>query len=157
MDSNKKDKGESWQDLVWKSHKYNERKNIKSGTYLRSFCPFCLEELTRDNMIHLELIAENDVSGWIELSPYLNSFDRKTDIKIPQGHEVKDLLCPHCHKSLKVEGVQCGFGDAHVASFLVGISNFKVPFYICMREGCHWHAISSDDEDKIILDDSHEW
>ena len=157
MTEKDKGKGQSWEELFWKSHKYNERVNIKSGSYLRSFCPHCEKELTRNNVIHLEVIGPNDESGWIELSPYLNTFDRKTDIKLPEAQEVKDLRCPHCHESLKIEGRHCGNGDAHVAGFLVGISNIKVPFFICMREGCHWHAIAPDDEGKIILDDSHEW
>jgi hypothetical protein len=39
----------------------------------------------------------------------------------------------------------------------VGISNSRVPFFICLREGCHWHDISADDETQIMLDDSDEW
>jgi len=49
MTEKDKGKGQSWEELFWKSHKYNERVNIKSGSYLRSFCPHCEKELTRNN------------------------------------------------------------------------------------------------------------
>ncbi len=157
MTDKDRDKKESWESIFWRSHKYNERIKLKSGSYLRSFCPFCEKELTRDNMIHLEVVNPDGECGWVELSAYLNSFERKTDIKLPEGQEVKDLRCPHCHHSLKVEGKHCGLGDDHVAGFFIGVSNTRVPFFICMREGCHWNSISPDDESQIILDDSHEW
>lgn len=157
MADEKRGKGDYREGMFWDSHKYNVRGKLKSGSYLCSFCPYCDRELTRDNMIHFEVVGPNGQSGRLELSAYLNVFDRKTDIKIPKGQEIKELRCPHCHHSLVVEGRRCGFGDAHVAGFLIGVSNTKVPFLICMREGCHWHAIASDDEDRIILDDSNEW
>jgi len=103
------------------------------------------------------VINLNDESGWIELSTYLNVFERKTDIKLPEDQEVKDLRCRHCHRSLVVEGRRCGTCNSHAAGIVVGVSNTKVPFLICTRIGCHWHAILPDDEDQIILDDSREW
>ncbi len=148
---------DSWEDIFWEPHKYNERRKLKTGLYLRSFCPHCNKELMRNDMIHLEVVSPSDETGWIELSPYLNVFSRKTDIKLPGGQEVKDLLCPHCHHTLLIDGKCCGVCKSHVASFLIGVSNAKVPFLICLREGCHWHAVSPDDETEIILDDSQEW
>ncbi len=148
---------ESWEGLYWDSHKYNDRRKIKSGTYLHSFCPFCSKEITSENVLLLEIVTPDDVVGLLELSPYLNVFERKTNIHIPDGSELKDLRCPHCHASLKVAGKQCGLGDSSVASFLVGVSNTKVPFYVCMKIGCHWHAIDPEDQDKILLDGSDEW
>jgi len=157
MVDRKKDMEDGWEGIFWESHKYNERKRLKTGSYLRSFCPHCEKELTSDNFIKLEVVRPDDEIGILALSAYLNVFDKKTDIKIPEGEEVKDLRCPHCHRSLKIEGQKCGNGDAHVAGFLIAISNTKIPFMICMRAGCHWHAISVDGKNQIILDDSHEW
>ncbi|MEW6412720.1 MAG: hypothetical protein AB1483_09645 [Candidatus Zixiibacteriota bacterium] len=156
MKDKERDKKDSWEGLVWEPHKYNERKKLKSGSYLRSFCPHCDAELTRDNVIQLEVINIEGASGSLQLSPYLNVFEHKTDIKLPAGQEARDLRCPECHKSLMVERY-CRACDSHAASFLIGISNTKVPFFICMREGCHWHDISAADETQIILDDSDEW
>jgi hypothetical protein len=157
MDDDKRDKSDSWEGLVWEPHKYNERCKLKAGTYLRSFCPHCGRELTQQNAIHLEVVGHDGETGWIDLSPYLNVFEHKTDIKLPHGKEVRELRCSHCHQSLVVEDRRCKACRSHVASFTVGISSAKVPFFVCMREGCHWHAISADDENRIILDSSDEW
>lgn len=155
-DKNQKE-GQNWKDMFWESHKYNERTKIKSGTYLHSFCPHCKKELTNGNILSLNAINSKGEEGKMDLSPYLNTYTRDTNIKFAVGEEISDLLCPHCKSSLKVIGKKCGLGDSHVASFLVGISNMQVPFYICMRTGCPWHAITPDDESKIILDGSDEW
>jgi len=138
-------------------HDYNVRTVIKSGSYLNSYCPHCGESLMRDGWIHLEMITSEGVEGWVDLSPYLNVFERTSDTHMPEGQEVRDLRCWHCHRSLRDDSRHCGFGDAHVASFMVGISSIRVPFFFCMREGCHWHLIDPDDEHKILLDDSDEW
>ncbi|MBU1919808.1 hypothetical protein KKG66_03110 [bacterium] len=151
------DQKDSWEGMFWKAHKYNERVKIKSGTFLNSFCPYCGAELTADNMLQLIVVNEDGTEGKLELSPYLNQFDQKTDIQLPGGKEVKDLKCPHCNKTLVVDDIQCGKCKSHVASFLIGSANAKVPFYICMKVGCHWHSLSRADSDSIILDDSDEW
>lgn len=157
MAGDERDKGHGWKDIFWKPHKYNERKQLKTGSYLRSFCPHCDAELSTGNVIRLQVINLDGRTGWIELSPYLNVFDHKTDIQLPRGKEVQDLRCSYCHQSLVVADRRCRSCDSHIASFMVGISNTRVPFYICMREGCHWHDISHDDETQIMLDDSNEW
>jgi len=157
MTEKKRKDDQNWKDMFWKSYKYNERTKIKSGTYLHSFCPYCQKELTDGNVLSLNVIKSDGQEGKMDLSPYLNTYTRDTDIKFAEGEEMHDLLCPHCKRSLKVKGKKCGLGDSHVASFLIGISNIKVPFYICMRTGCRWHAIYPEDESKIILDGSDEW
>lgn len=150
-------KEDSWESMFWKSHKYNERLKIKSGTFLNSFCPHCNKELTSDNMLQLIVVNCDGTEGKLELSPYLNQFDKKTDIQLPEDKEVKDLKCPHCHKSLILESSLCGKCKSHVAGFLVGSANAKVPFLLCMKYGCHWHTLSKEGSDSIILDDSDEW
>lgn len=152
-----RDQGVSWEDIFWEPHKYNERRKLKDGLFLRSYCPHCKCDLISDGMIHLEVTGPNDETSWIKLSPHLNVFERKTDIRLAAGQNVKDLRCPQCHSSLVVESKGCGFCGSRVSAILVGVSNVRVPFLICMREGCHWHAISPADQTDIILDDSEEW
>lgn len=154
-DGSKKKK--SWEDVVWRKHPYNDRTVLKSGSYLHCYCPHCGESLMRDNMIHLVSITADGQTGWVELSPYLNVFERRSDIHLPEGKEVTDLQCSTCGFSLKVDGRHCDRGDSPVASFLVGISTARVPFYFCMREGCHWHCLDPEDQHRIILDESLEW
>ncbi|MEA3287392.1 MAG: hypothetical protein U9Q77_08455 [Candidatus Marinimicrobia bacterium] len=146
-----------WLHHVWQSHTYNKRQQLKTGTYLKSFCPHCQAELTHDSVLTLEVINSAGDKATVDLSPYLNDFSRKTKMELPEGEQVYDVLCTYCHKTLIVEGLTCERGDSRVASFLVGIGNVRVPFYICTREGCHWHAISPDDSIQIQLEDSNEW
>ncbi len=153
----KDQKSESWENLYWEPHQYNDRAQLKTGTYLRTYCPFCETELTRDDVLTLEVIDPQGNRGSLELNPRLNVYHSRTRLKIPEGMEVKDLICPECHKSLIVKGMKCENGDARVAGLLVGVSNLRVPFYICTRAGCHWHAIDPADKTRIILEDSNEW
>jgi hypothetical protein len=146
-----------WSDRRDRDQEFNVRTVLKSGSYLNSFCPHCGESLMHNNMIHLEMVSSESSEGWVDLSPYLNVYERTSDTRLPEGQEVQDLRCWHCHKSLRSENMKCEFGDSHIALVLVGISTVRVPFYFCMREGCHWHKIDPDDEHKIILDDSDEW
>ena len=125
------DTSQSWENVFWSSRKYNERIKIKSGFFLHSFCPFCLQALTKENLLSLEVVNKEGEVGMLELSPYLNTYNRQTDIKLTEGEEVEDMRCPHCHKSLKVEGKTCGLGDARVASFLIGISKPFPPRHSC--------------------------
>jgi len=157
VDEKKPPQGASWEDLLWQQHRYNDRTVIKSGSYLHGYCPHCHESLTQDDSIRLETTSAEGVDGWIEMSPYLNVFEHRSNISLVEGQEMSDLRCPHCHHTLRLEGRHCGRGEAHVACILVGISTMKVPLYFCSRIGCHWHEIDPDDIHKIILDDSAEW
>ena len=82
-----------WEEVVWQKHRYNDRTVLKSGSFLHAFCPSCGESLMQDNMIHLESVTLDGRSGWVDLSPYLNVFERRSDIRLPKGKEVADLLC----------------------------------------------------------------
>ena len=157
MSSDRPPKDPQWEGQKLEQHHYNDRTVIKSGSYLNSFCPHCGESLMRENKIRLDIVTAAGQEGWVDLSPYLNVFERISDTLLPEGEVVRDLRCPHCRHSLKVEGRKCGAGDSSVASILVGISSVQVPYYFCMRSGCRWHSIDPDDEHKIILDDSMEW
>ncbi len=157
MTSDRESRKGGWEDLAWRRTRYNDRTVLKSGSFLNTFCPHCGQSLLHEGMVRLETVTAEGVEGCLELSPYLNVFERRSDIHIPEGQEVKDLRCSRCHASLKAEGRVCGDGQSAVACVLVGISSIRVPFFFCMREGCRWQLIDPDDEHKIILDDSREW
>ena len=148
---------EGWEDLAWAPARYNDRTVLKSGSFLNSFCPHCGESLLRDNMIHLDTVTLDGDEGSLDLSPYLNVFERRSDIRLAAGEEVKDLRCWRCRRSLKVEDRFCAHDGSPAARIMIGISTIRVPFYFCMREGCRWHEIDPYDEHQILLDDSMEW
>lgn len=157
MQADRPSEKKRWEEVVWRKQSYNDRTVLKSGSFLNCFCPHCGTSLMRNNVVHLETVTVDGQEGWMELSPYLNAFERHSDIHLPEQTEVLDLKCCTCGHTLRVEGRRCGFEDSGVACVLVGISNVRVPFFFCMREGCHWHCIDPDDEHKIILDESMEW
>lgn len=147
----------SWEKLFWKSHKYNERKRLKTGTYLHAFCQHCSKELTKDDILLLDVTSPDDKLGHVELSPFLNIFELRTDIILHERKELKDIRCPHCNKSLIVLDRNCDLCGSHTAKYLVRISHKKIPFHICLKVGCHWHSLSLEDEEQIILEESDEW
>ncbi len=150
-------KQDTWEGLFWRQHKYNERVKIKSGTYLKSYCPYCSKELTKDSKLILEFLSPQDRIGQIELSPYLNVFEHRTDLNLQEGTELSDLRCPLCHTSLVITEKKCARCKSNVASILIGSTTLRVPFYICMRLGCHWHSLSPEREKRIMLEESDEW
>jgi len=149
--------GNRWQHHVWQPHNYNSRERLTTGTFLQSFCPFCDAELTHDNKLSLQVQNAAGEMGILDLSPYLNNFTRETNIDLPDGERMQDVICPHCKKSLIIEGATCEHGDSQVAGFIVGVGNIRASFFICTKIGCHWHAMAADDSSRIMLEDSDEW
>ena len=146
-----------WHSRYWDRLKFNERKFIRSGAYLDCYCPHCNAAMVEDQEVRFEVVGPDGHEGHLALNPYLNIHEHRADIALPEGQEVQDLRCPHCHASLVVEDRKCGLGDSRVAAILIAVGNLKVPFFFCMRVGCPWQEIHPDVADQIILDDSKEW
>ena len=140
-----------------KRYKYNERIELKSGTFLHTYCPNCNKSLIKDNEIELLAVAGDDTTGVLKLSPYLNVFEHKSDVKIQPETELKDLKCPHCETSIVRPEIKCETCGAKAAELSVAAVHLRVPFFICTKEGCHWHGISPEDEDELIRDSSPDW
>ena len=118
--------------------------------------PFYLSKIERGERVPSVTFCYNTANA-LKVPVYELFFERKTNIKLPDNTEVKDLRCPLCHKSLIITNQHCGLCNSKIACFLVGAASIKVPFYICTKSGCQWHAISSEDENQILLDNSDEW
>ncbi len=137
--------------------KYNERIHLKTGMFLHTYCPKCNKSLIQDNMVCLIAMNNDGTEGTLELSPYLNVHDRHSDLKIKPGAELKDLKCPHCEQSIVYPDKKCDRCNSSTAQFLVAAVHQKVPVFICLKEGCHWHGMKPEDEQLLILDSSDEW
>jgi len=157
MSEKKDSSGNRWQRHVWEPHNYNNRDRLTTGAFLQSFCPHCGAELTHKDKLSLAVQNTAGEIGILDLSPFLNNFSRETNIDLPEGDLMKDVICPHCQKSLIIEGKTCEHGDSRVAGFIVGVGNTRVSFFICTKIGCHWHAMAADDNTRIMLEDSDEW
>jgi hypothetical protein len=129
---------------------------MKTGTFLQTYCPHCKKSLIEKGSIKLH-IHRGEERGHLLLSPYLNVFNSKTTIRIPEDEFIGDLYCIHCHKPLLVEGEKCGECGSEIARLTVSASKRLVDFYICARKGCRWHGLSKEDLNDIRLEDSLEW
>ncbi|MBN1355387.1 hypothetical protein JXA40_03845 [bacterium] len=139
-----------------RKHRYNERIQLKTGTFLHCYCPKCASNLIVDNMVKLVARTQGS-SGILELSPYLNVFEHHSTINIQPDSELNDVTCPHCNQSIVHPEARCEACGSRTAEISIAAVHIRVPFLICMREGCHWHGISPDDEKLLIQDSSDEW
>lgn len=146
-----------WDEPYIRKTKYNDRIRLKEGTFLHTYCPHCGSSLIENNKIVLIAVNMEGEEGILELSPYLNVFEHRSTINIPKGMELKDLKCPHCKESIVHPEVRCGYCDSRTAQLMVAAVQKRVPFLICIREGCKWHGITPEDEEKLIQDSSDEW
>ena len=136
---------------------FNERIKIKTGTFLHTYCPHCSASLITDNMIHLIAVNEDGNEFDLDLSPYLDVYERRSKMDIQPQSVLKDLKCSACGKSIVDPDIKCGACGKRTALLSVAAVHLKVPFYICLKEGCHWHGITPEDEQIIIQDVSDEW
>lgn len=146
-----------WDEPYIKKTKFNDRIRLKEGTFLHAYCPHCGNSFIKGNRIVLTAVNMKGEVGRLELSPYLNVFEHTSTIHIPSKMELKDLKCPHCSKSIVHPEVRCGYCDSRAAQLMVASVQKRVPFLICIREGCKWHGMTPEDEEILIQDSSNEW
>jgi len=146
-----------WDEPYIKKTKYNDRIRLKTGTFLHTYCPHCGGNLIKDNKIVLVAVNMEGEEGILELSPYLNVFEHRSTINIPPKMELKDLKCPYCKESIVHPEVRCGYCSSRTAQLMVAVVQKRVPFLICLREGCKWHGITPEDEKILIQDSNDEW
>jgi len=136
-----------------------EEENIeimKTGTFLKAYCPHCKKSLIEDSSIKLK-VDRGDKEGFLMLSPYLNIFTSRSTIRLPEDELIGNIHCFHCDHSLVIPGEECGECGNQVARVVVGATSRLVDFYICSKKGCTWHGLSREDLDDIRLEESMEW
>lgn len=129
---------------------------VKSGTYLKSYCPHCKKSLIEDNSVKLK-VDRGDKSGFLMLSPYLNIFTSRSTIRLPEDKLLADIKCPHCDHSLMMDEQKCQECGSDTSRIVVGATSRLVDFYICSKKGCTWHGLSREDLNDIRLEESLEW
>jgi len=61
------------------------------------------------------------------------------------------LLCPQCKQSIVNSEVRCADCGSKVGEAIVSAYAKLIPFYFCLKYGCHWHGITKEDERFIKL------
>jgi predicted RNA-binding Zn-ribbon protein involved in translation (DUF1610 family) len=137
--------------------RYNERKFLRTGTYLHAYCPVCGGGLIEGDWIRFKVLGPADEEGELKLSPRFNVFEKKSSVRLDAGLQIRDLCCPRCGASLIVPDVICGECRSKAVRLRVSAVHMDVDLYICSRMGCHWHGLSQEDQQRLILDSSREW
>jgi len=134
-----------------------QKELIKSGTFLRIYCPHCKKSLIEKNSVMFKILNQSGEKGYLMLSPYLNVFAEKSTIFIPDGAVASDIMCPFCEKSLVAEERRCLECKSPAVNVDVAAVRKMIDFYFCSMKGCHWHSLSEEDLHHVLLEDSLAW
>ena len=135
-----------------------ERTHINKDTYLTCWCPPCGKTLNEGNKAVFKITSSSGEVGISKMSPYLNMLDRETTMNVEDHDELADVQCPHCDVSLIVPGEICIQDNCKMVGFNVSVSDSqKLKIILCVRRTCRWFKMSDEDNERLILRDSHEW
>ncbi|HNS99771.1 MAG TPA: hypothetical protein PKL73_22615 [Polyangiaceae bacterium] len=133
------------------THFSEQKVVLETGTPMVCLCPHCRASLVQGEHVLLEVERHDQQSGHLRLSPRLNVFDSTSTIELVEGVEVADLRCADCKTTLGDSQRRCTLCGSRVARLWINIDGQDVDFYICMRKGCRWHAISQAARSRLIL------
>lgn len=135
-----------------------ERSHIKKETYLNCWCPHCGKGLNDADKAVFQIVNSRGEVGISRVSPHLNVLDRESTIHIEADEELADVQCPHCKVSLIEPERLCELDQCKLMAFHVSVSNsIKLKLLVCVRRTCRWYTMSEEDNERLILRDSHEW
>lgn len=135
-----------------------ERSQINKDTYLNCFCPHCGKGLNEEGKAVFKITNKQGEVGISKMSPYLNVLDRETAMHVEDDEELENVQCPHCDVSLIVPGEICIQDNCKMLAFNVSVSDSQqLKLTLCVRRTCRWYKMSDEDNERLILRDSHEW
>jgi hypothetical protein len=129
-----------------------QRQLLRTGAYLHTSCPVCRGDLVENGWIRFKAIDAGGEEGELQLSPRFNVFDKKSNLPLQPGAELRDLLCPRCGISLVTPDRHCGKCGSKTVRIRIRVAVLEVGLYICTRIGCYWHGISEQDEKRLALE-----
>ncbi len=149
---------DGWEKEIWGGTSLMERSHINRDTYLNCWCPHCEKGLNEGDKAVFQIINNQGQVGISRVSPYLNVLDRESTLHVEDDEELADVRCPHCEASIIVQDRLCKLDDCKLMWFYVSISNSKkLKLVVCIRRSCRWYEMSKEDNERLILRDSHEW
>ena len=134
-----------------------QKELIRSGTFLRIYCPHCKKSLVEKNSVMFKIVNQKNEKGYLTLSPYLNVFAEKSTIFVPNGAVASDILCPFCEKSLVDPEDLCQECKSPTVNVNVAAVRKMIDFHFCSMKGCHWHSLSQEDLHHVLMEDSLSW
>ena len=158
MAESKKEKAVSWEEEVWESQPLMERSDIRRDTYLHCWCPSCGSSLNEGGKAVFRIVNQRGEEGISRVSPYLNVLDRESTIQVDEDEELANVHCPHCSVSLIEPNRVCKQDKCKMVKFHISVQDsIKLSIIVCVRRSCRWYTMSDEDNERLILRDSHEW
>ena len=152
------DNSTGWEQEAWDSHPLMERSNIKRDTYLNCWCPSCGEGLNEDGKAVFHIVNQRGEEGVSRVSPYLNILDRESTVHVDDDEELANVSCPHCNVSLIEPNQICIQDKCKMVKVNISVQDsIKLSIIFCVRRSCRWYTMSDEDNERLILRDSHEW
>lgn len=158
MKKEKSGNPDCWEKELWGRHPLMERIGIKHETYLNCWCPYCDKGLNENGKAVFTIVNEKGEEGISKVSPYLNILDRESTITVADDEELADVRCPHCNVSLIEPDQVCKYDECKMVKFNVSVSDSsKLSITLCVLSNCRWYTMNEEDNERLILRDSHEW
>ena len=152
------DKTDRWEEEIWETKPLMKRSNIMRDTYLNCWCPSCGKSLNEDGKAVFSIVNQRGERGTSRVSPYLNILDRESTIHVDDDEELTGVFCPHCDVSLIEPNQVCIQDNCKMVKFHISVHDSdKLTFIVCVRRTCRWYTMSEEDNERLILRDSHEW
>jgi len=149
---------QSWEKNILGRNTIMERTHINGDTYLNCWCPHCEKSLNDGDKAVFKIINNQGQEGISKVSPYLNILDRESTMHVDDDEELADVQCPHCLTSIIVKDRLCKIDDCKLLEMNVTVSDStKLRLVVCIRRTCRWYEMSNDDNELLVLKDSHEW
>jgi glutamate synthase (NADPH) small chain len=129
-------------------------KYLKFKTYLNAYCPHCNESFNIEKKDSKQLkfdavYKEQPIE--LNLSPCLGIFEPETSVPVADGDILEDISCPKCKKSIVSQDVKCAECGSNVGHVTISAFWKLIPFYVCLKSGCHWQGLSKADERKFKI------
>ena len=128
-----------------------EPRYLRTGTYLRTYCPVCGGDLIEGNWVLLKATGPDEERLELKLSPRFNIFEKEATVQLRRGVLLRDLRCPRCDHSLLTEESTCEICEAPAARMRITVMETEVEIYICTRIGCPWHGLREEDRRRLRL------
>jgi hypothetical protein len=147
-----------WEEEIWGSQPLMERSNINRDTYLNCWCPICGEGLNEDRSAVFRTVNQRGEEGIRHVSPYLNVLDRVSFLQMGEDEELVNVCCPHCNASLLDSNQTCKQSECKMVKIHISVQDsIKLSLIFCIRRSCRWYTMSEEDNERLILRESHEW
>jgi hypothetical protein len=152
------DKTARSEEEIFKAQSLMERTNINRDTYLNCWCPSCDAGLNEDGKAVFRIINQKGEEGIRRVSPYLNVLDRVSFLQMGDYEELANVYCPHCNVPLLEPNQACKHDKCKMVKIHISVQDsIKLPITFCVRDSCRWYTMSEEDNERLILRESHEW